>query len=529
MTNSPIRLFQKQKVAWDYLHNDKTTEVAYGGGAWWGKSLLWSLWLATQIANKPWSTWGIGRSELKKIKLSTFLTFKDMLRSAGFQDGSYKYDDQKSVMTFTNGCLVVLMDLNENPSDPNFDRLGSMEFTGFFIDEAQEVSGKAKQIVTSRLRNLTWKTFFYSKDKDKCDKWIKDNGKGLLHYNEQLDEYQVVLWIQEKPKLLLTLNPWRNFVYTDFYKPWYNDKNNGTQTLLSHRAFIQSLPTDNPFLPPAYVDNLRNLDKVSKERLLYGNFEYSDDEALLFSIDDISACFRSIWQNSKWLEVYLTIDAARQGRDNTVICIWFWLDIHKILTISKAGLKEQEDFINGLILKYGVDIDNVIVDEIWVWGGLVDSLGCRWFIANATALQPYSSKLLTYKKRNYANLKTQSFFYLQKYLPNISIYPECEFKEKIIEEALFIRQVDMDNDNKIKLESKKDLKEKLGRSPDYMDAISFRMWWIIKDHHYGNNTEENILSQEDKEDTISNFIQGLIDEEEENNIKTSHEPDFSIY
>ena len=64
------------------------------------------------------------------------------------------------------------------------------------------------------------------------------------------------------------------------------------KTLLPHRKFIQSLPTDNPFLPDAYIENLKNLDKVDKERLLYGNFEYSDDQSLLFSIDDISACFR---------------------------------------------------------------------------------------------------------------------------------------------------------------------------------------------------------------------------------------------
>tara|TARA_R110000751_G_scaffold278620_3_gene380937 strand:- start:295 stop:504 length:210 start_codon:yes stop_codon:yes gene_type:complete len=67
-------------------------------------------------------------------------------------------------------------------------------------------------------------------------------------------------------------------------------------------------------------------------------------------------------------------------------------------------------------------------------------------------------------------------------LPQISIYSTCQYKEQIIEEALFIKQVDMDNDNKIKLESKKGIKERLGRSPDYMDAISFRMWWLIKEH-----------------------------------------------
>jgi len=508
MTNTPTRLFKRQKEAWDYLHDGETTEIAYWWWAGWGKSLLGSLWLATQIAEKPGSTWGIGRSELKKIKLSTFITFKNTLKEVGFEDGSYKYDDQKSIMTFTNGCMVVLMDLNENPSDPNFDRLGSTEYTGFFIDEAQEVSGKAKQIVTSRLRNLTGKTYFYSKDKKESEQWIIQNGKGILHYNEPLNEYQVVMWIQSKPKLLLTLNPGRNFVYTDFYKPWKN------KTLLSHRRFIQSLPTDNPFLPKAYIENLKNLDKVSRERLLYGNFEYSDDEALLFSIDDISATFR---KNDKvdLDKNYITCDAARQGRDSTVICIWQGLHIKKIIEIRKSSLTEQARLIETFIGEYNVGINNVIVDEVWVWWGLVDLLGCKWFIANQAPIQPYAAKLLTYKKRNYQNLKTQSFFYLQKYLPQVSIYPDCQYKEKIIEEALFIRQIDMDNDNKIKLESKKDTKEKLGRSPDYMDAISFRMYWLIKDHHDGTVSEEDIINQKSEEEINQDQLLKFLTDDEE--------------
>lgn len=516
---APTRLFAKQKVAWDYLHDDKTTEIAYWGWAWGWKSVMWSLWLATQIAKYPWSTWGIWRSELKKIKLSTFITFKKMLEEVWFLEGSYKYDDQKSIMNFTNWCMVVLMDLNENPSDPNFDRLGSTEYTGFFIDEAQEVSWKAKQIVTSRLRNLTGETYFYSKNKEAAEQWIKDNKKGILHFNEALEEYQVVMWVKSKPKLLMTLNPWRNFIYTDFYKPWKNN------SLLPHRAFIQSLPTDNPFLPPAYIENLKNLDKVSRERLLYGNFEYSDDDALLFSIDDISDTFKRI--STFWLiQTYITVDAARQGRDSTVICIWEWLHLLKVIEIKKATLTQQAEMIESLMREYNTEINHVIVDEVWVWGWLVDILGCRWFIANAAAIQPYSAKLLSYRKRNYANLKTQAFFYLQKYLPQVSIYKDCQYKEKIIEEALFIRQVDMDNDNKIKLESKKIIKEKLGRSPDYMDAISFRMRWLIKEHANWEITEEDLNTKSEEEINQDALLKFLMEDDSKEDEK---EFDFSIY
>lgn len=485
-----IRLFTKQKLAWDYLHDETHSEICYWGGAGWGKSLLGSLWLATEIANKPWSTRAIWRSELKKIKLSTLITFKKMLKDVGFDEDSYKYDDQKSIMTFVNGCMVVLVDLANQPWDPEFDRLGSTEYTGAFIDEAQEIDWKAKQVLSSRIRNLTWQKYFFSRDKKEAEEWIEKNWKWIISYNENLLEYEVVQWIT-KPKLLMTLNPWRNFIYTDFYKPYKN------WTLLDYRAFIQALPTDNPFLTKEYIQILKNLDKVSRERLLYWNFDYSDDPALLFNIDDLWQCFRKVDIKNKELDYYLTIDAARLWKDKTSIWIWKWLFLEKIINIDKWPLTDQSIQIKKIIDKYNIYLENIIVDEVWVGWWLVDLLWCKWFIGNASAIQPYSSKLLPYMKRNYANLRAQSFFYLKQYIEDnkIIIHYDCEFKGVIIEELLFIRQIDIENDSKIRLEAKKDIKDRLWRSPDLADMLSMRMYWVIKNYFNWEDKVEDIEAE----------------------------------
>lgn len=511
-----MRLFERQAEAWKLLMDDVHTEIVYWWWAGWGKSKLWSFWLWTQIAEKPWSTWCIARSELKKIKLSTLITFRQVLKELGFDDESYRYDDQKWVMTFVNGCKVVLMDLNYNPSDPEFDRLWSMEFTGVFIDEAQEIDDKARQIISSRIRNLYGETLFYTRDKEEAERYIEKNNRGILHYNEQLGEYHVVLWVQNAPKLFMSCNPWRNFIYTDFYKP------SKEGTILPYRFFVQSLPKDNPFLPKSYIQNLEHLDKTSRERLLYGNFDYSDDPWLLFLIDDLDKCFT---KSSGFGAYYITIDAARQGRDNTVIWIWQWLSLIDIKLIKKGGLEEQKRVIDEYIKKYDVSINNVIVDEVGVGGGLVDMLWCKWFIANAAPLHPYSAKLLSYKKRNYANLKTQAFFYLKKYIEEwkLTINADGKMKEDIIEELLFIRQIDIDNDSKIKLEGKRELKERLWRSPDLADMISFRMWWIIKEHHEWNEIDEDKKTK--KEIEQDEFLKFLMEDDEEE----EKEFDISVY
>lgn len=491
----PIRLFQRQKVAWDMLQDNIHTEILYW---WWAggwKSVLGSLWLATEIASKPGSTWAICRSELKKIKLSTLITFRKVLRQVGFDDESYRYDDQKWIFSFVNGSLVVLVDLFDNPSDPNYDRLGSTEYTGVFIDEGQEIDWKAKNILSSRIRNLFGKDFFYSPDKKDCEKWIEQNWKGILHYNDILKEYHVYEWIN-KPKMLITCNPWHNFIYTDFYKPYKNS------TILPYRAFIQSLPKDNPFLPKDYIVSLENLDKTSKERLLYWNFDYDDDPSVLFVIDDINKCFNTHntlnIHNKTNSRYYLTIDVARLWKDKTVIGVWNWLYLEKVKVIDKDTLTNQANIINALISKYNIELEDVIIDEWWVGGWLVDIIGCKWFITNASAISPYSAKLLPYMRRNYANLKTQAFFYLKQYVEEQKIwfYNDCEYREIITEELLFIRQIDIDNDSKIKLESKKDLKDRLGRSPDFADMISMRFYWIIKRHWEWQMDIEEQIEQE---------------------------------
>ena len=53
-------------------------------------------------------------------------------------------------------------------------------------------------------------------------------------------------------------------------------------------CFIQSLYKDNPFTAEEYGKNLSEIkDKVTKERLMFGNWEYDDDETSLISYEAI--------------------------------------------------------------------------------------------------------------------------------------------------------------------------------------------------------------------------------------------------
>lgn len=515
-----INLSERQYETLNSFFSGNYDEILYWGWARWGKSYLIWVICAICIAAFPWSSWLIARTVLSDLHSTTLATFFQVLRQLGFWPKSYKdkIKDKKHI-EFHNGSKVYVIQVNNEPSDPEFDRLGSHSLTWSFLDEAQQMVSKVRSVLAWRYSEtsadfefaidykpwqeldedslgysmkiaIIWEASF---NKDELDKskfikikkdwkywlWITRYENFFIPYNiidkrVEWDKliYQCV-W-KFVPCSLLSCNPWKNFTYTDFYKPY------SKWELPENKKFIRALVTDNPFVEFDYVKRLeRSWDEITKQRLLYGNFEYDDDPTLLFTTFQIDNMFQ--WPfNLGWIK-FMTVDAARMWKDKTVIMIWDWFTIIDILQIDKWPLTETKKRILELKSKHNIALENIIIDEVWVWGWLVDEVGSKGFIANASPINPISSKLLSYKKRNYANLRTQCFFYLQRltWEGKIKIMPQ-QFKEVILEELGFIKQDKIDDDKKISLQSKKDMWALLWRSPDFADAISFRMFWVVK-------------------------------------------------
>lgn len=62
---------------------------------------------------------------------------------------------------------------------------------------------------------------------------------------------------------------------------------------------------------------------------------------------------------------------------------------------------------------------------------------------------------------------------------NISIKPDMN-KHEITQELDVIVQINIDNDSTLEILSKDDVKDKLGRSPDFSDAIMMREYFELK-------------------------------------------------
>jgi len=422
----------KQKECLKYLFDDSTKEVLFGGAAGGGKSWVGVSYLILMCLQYPKTRYLMGRSKLDALKKTTLNTFFEVCTAWNLKAiKDYTFNGSSNVITFYNGSEIILKDLFLYPSDRNFDSLGSLEITGAFIDEANQVTEKAKNVVASRLRY-------------------------------KLDENGLI------PKLLMTCNPAKNWVYSEYYRPAQDN------TIKHYRKFIQSLVIDNNYISKHYETQLSQLDELSKQRLLFGNWEY---DATADSLIDYNSIMSMFSQKGIEGDKYITCDVARFGSDKTVIMLWQGLHIRYIRTLLKSAVNEVVDEIKKLQQENGVNLRNIIVDEDGVGGGVKDYLRCQGFTNNARAL----------KGENYQNLKTQCYYKLADQINKGQIGVSCSdvnIKNYITEELEQVRTKDADKDNKLQIIPKDTVKAILGRSPDYADALAMRMYYEI-DSNFG--------------------------------------------
>jgi hypothetical protein len=422
-----MHLSEKQTQAIDLIEDNKTKEIIYGGGAGSGKTALGVYSILKNALKYDGSRWLIGRAVLKTLKETTLNSFYDVCRMQGLKAGThYQYNAQSNIITFQNGSTILLKDLFLYPSDPNFDELGSLEITGAFIDECNQVSEKAWNIVKSRIRY-------------------------------KIDEFGLI------PKMLGTCNPAKGFVYNNFYKPHKEGK------LEDDKAFIQALATDNPFISPHYIESLKTLDKQSRERLLYGNWEYDDNDNALIEYDKIVDLFRN--EHVPAGKGYISADIARFGKDKTLIMVWSGFRVIEIHKLANKATNEVAAYIKHLAKKHSIPYSQIICDEDGVGGGVVD-YGFKGFVNNSKALTG-----------NYINLKSECYYKLAELINQAGVWVMSEdvtIKKELTEELEWVQRHNADKDGKLAVLPKDKVKEHLGRSPDISDALMMRMWFELK-------------------------------------------------
>jgi hypothetical protein len=416
----------RQSEALKFLSADSQVEtILYGGAAGGGKTMLGCMWQILRRLKYPGTRSLIGRAKLDTLKKTTMNTFFQVANDIGLKAGEdFSYNQQSHIIKFSNGSEIILADLFLYPSDPNFQDLGGLELTDVFLDEATEISEKAYSIVCSRIRY-------------------------------KLNEYNLT------PKILLTCNPSKGWIYNQFYLPYKN------QNLPEHLAFVQALPGDNIHLPEAYVTSLSRLPEADRKRLLEGDWEFDNSSDRLYLYDELMRCFREPMNVG---EGYITADIARLGKDRTVLCVWKGLSCIDIVVLRQKRQDEVKAEIQRLMNQYSVRLSNVLADADGVGGGLVDSLRCREFMNGSKAI----------RGTQYMNLKADCYFRLGELIDKNEITFPIKWQEDICKELELIRRVDPDKEGKLRVTSKDTISQRTGGiSPDIADAIMMRAYFEL--------------------------------------------------
>jgi hypothetical protein len=131
-----------------------------------------------------------------------------------------------------------------------------------------------------------------------------------------------------------------------------------------------------------------------------------------------------------------------------------------------------EDVIKQKAKEYKVFPNNISYDSDGVGKYLMNYLkSAKAIVNNAKAL----------KDENYENLKTQLYFKLSEVINKGELKVlDTKYQDKIIEELQQVKHRPTDRVGKIAMVQKGDVKRMLGRSPDFSDAMAYRMIFEIK-------------------------------------------------
>lgn len=430
-----VKLNNKQFEAYDILTDmdNGVAELLYGGGARGGKTWLGCFWQVTTRLRYPGSVGMVCREQLVQLFDTTLKTFFEVLDYLGIRNEVVYKGGMTNSVFFNNGSMIYFRSLQKRPKDPNFDRFGSYGITDLFVDESQQVSEKAISVLRGRFSVLSGK------------------------YSDGT-EWHVV------PKAMYSCNPARTWIYSDFVKPAKDGE------LAPHRRFVKALPKDNPYVSQAYIDNLLRADKITVQRLYYGNFEYDDDPSSLVDYDAICDLFTNEHVPEKGGHSG-SADIATKGHDRFVVTSWIGNVCRIAVDKTYSPGKEVYENVRNVMIRDGIPRSLMVVDADGIGGYLESFLpGIKEFHNGG---RPSDSR--------YNNLKSECAFILADLIQKRAIHIICddiEQRERIKTELAMLKQANVDKDTgKKAIISKEQIKELLGHSPDYLDALIMAMFF----------------------------------------------------
>ena len=216
--------------------------------------------------------------------------------------------------------------------------------------------------------------------------------------------------------------------------------------------------------------------------------------------------FMGLFENLKGVDKtgkYITADIAMKGSNKLVVGYWEGMELVDIELMDKSDGKQVIDLISRVAQKYDVENRYICYDSDGV-GSYIDGFisGAVPFNGGASPMpikDETSGRLI---KENYFNLKTQCYYRtgdrvargemkINKKVADKMYDQSQTVRQRFLFERKAIRRDKADNDGKLRIIGKDEMKVKLGGdSPDLMDMFMMREIFELKPKMvfaYGNN------------------------------------------
>ncbi|MDR0755022.1 MAG: hypothetical protein LBF04_06505 [Prevotellaceae bacterium] len=178
----------------------------------------------------------------------------------------------------------------------------------------------------------------------------------------------------------------------------------------------------------------------------------------------------------------LGVDVAGMGRDSSVICYRYENIVDKF-TVHQSGGVADHMFIAGLV---GNELKRArsyaFIDTIGEGAGVYSRLKELNYFNALSCKVSESAKGYTDMTRQYqfANMRAYLYWCVRDWLNPKNNYNPCLPKnDKLLQEATEVKWK-FQSDGKIIIEPKEELKKRIGRSPDYLDALANSFYPVKK-------------------------------------------------
>lgn len=243
---------------------------------------------------------------------------------------------------------------------------------------------------------------------------------------------------------------------------------------------------------PSYPGNLLSQDEDTRRQLLEGCWKAGTNPKDIYEYEAFKGCFDNV-RNVSHEGKYITADIALEGSNKLVVGYWRGMELMDIEIMDKSDGPQVIQLISEVAQYYGISNRHIAYDNDGVGGFVKGYLqGSQPFGGGLPPIEvkdPVSNKLI---KENYFNLKTQCYYRSGKSVSEglIKINERCANKmydekmtvrQRFMHERKAIKKDKTDNDGKLKILPKQEMKIILGgESPDLMDMFMMRELFVIK-------------------------------------------------